>query len=153
MFVVVVVVVSVVETIPQSIFQTLLLFEVFKGLSEANIRPIDVYLSVLSAFINSIVQILRLIIESKACGESFTQYSLECLLARISWIPNQKKISKLLKTGNALKTMQIEPITFDIKYQLPCTSWNTISKYHPKVEFDFSSLTIQFCVLYSTFSL
>ena len=86
--------VAVFETIPQAVLQFLLLWHVFG--SSSGVTELDVYLSIISATLNCIFQILRLRLESQACNETFDQYCLECLMARISWIPFEKQILRFL---------------------------------------------------------
>ena len=164
------------KTIPQATIQLLLLWNVFEhddSLEPANVQPLDVYLSITTAILNSIFQVLRLRLESRACNETFNQYCLECLLARISWIPFEKHISAFLN-GTSEKDTQLNKtfsndvailteinagsgetningntsnpatkiINYNINYNYPCGISQTIG-YAPKVEFDFSSMTIQ----------
>ena len=138
------------ETIPQSILQTFLLIGIFGNINDTNITASDVYLSIVSAILNSLFQIFRLKLESQACEESFVEYCLTCLMAQIAWIPFHKKIEFILKNSgkqdNSDATTAIATITdvinYDIRYNYPCHI-NKMIGYQPKINFDFSSLTIQ----------
>ena len=159
------------ETIPQAIVQFLLLVNVFgngDSLSVANVEPLDVCLSILSAILNSLFQILRLKLESEACNEKFSEYCVECLMARISWIPFEKHIARFLNGPRQIKhdpdsevpdpatsmsdtkvlsvpsesDSDSQTISYDIKYCYPC-GISDMMGYKPKLEFDFSSNSIQ----------
>ena len=152
------------ETIPQAIIQLLLLINVFgddDSLEAANVQALDVYLSIIFAVLNSAFQILRLKLESRACNEKFNEYCLECLMARISWIPFENNIRTFLNEKrdnttndepnddpNVAVTIINRPegsekIGYDIKYNCPCGI--KIAGYQPRLQlqFDFSSITIQ----------
>ena len=87
----------------KGIIQDLLLVTVFGGdgdsLQVANVEAADVYLSIISAGLNGAFQILRL---KLVCNETFSDYCLECLMARRSWIPIEKYVSAFLN-GEASK--------------------------------------------------
>ena len=89
--------------------------------------------------------------EPKAVNEGFFTYVLECLSARIQWIPFKQKIARYLPDEtikNSEKDVYV--INYQIMYKLPCLLGVCIS-YKPKVEFDFWALTIN--ELISTFKL
>ena len=132
---------TVFETIPQAVLQSLLLFS---GAFGSNISEVDVYISIASAVLNSIFQVLRLRLESIACHESFVEYCLQCLLARISWIPFYKDFTNLLTKGNTNNNMNggSNGLNYNIRYSLPCGLSKYLS-FKPKVDYDFSSATIQ----------
>ena len=141
------------ETIPQAIIQFLLLSNViFRNDSSANVQALDVYASIISAIVNCIFQILRLRWESQACEETFSEYCLECLMARISWIPFEKHIFQFLNGKDksieansddiSTKDFNKKTISYDIKYSYPCGISKMIG-YKPKLQFDFSSISIQ----------
>ena len=153
---------TVFETIPQGALQACLAFDVWK-LADADISKDDVYLSVVSAIVNSMVQIIKLKLESKACHEKFLTYSLECLMARIGWIPFQKEISKILEKSQNFRLgslgTQHKPVDYNIKYYLPLGLSQCkclcpcLYKYQASLDFDFSSLTIKFSLCYIFFNL
>ena len=143
------------ETIPQSATQLFLLLGIFGSgslIKSANISLADVVVSICFAVLNGFFQVFRLKLESQACNESFSEYCLECLMARISWIPFEKEIQRFL-LGNTVaasdnniattkENYNFKTINYNIKYSYPC--WlSQIVNYKPKLEFDFSSLTIQ----------
>ena len=141
------------ETIPQGVLQGYIAFG-WLTLDGADISKEDVYLSVISASVNSLVQVIKLKLESQACKEKFLAYSLECLMARIGWIPFQKQITKILEQSQNIGFYNFgttdEPINYQIKYDLPFGLSNyerlcpCLYKYQSSVDFDFSSLTIKF---------
>ena len=130
------------ETIPQAVLQVLLLFGVFSAsgstsvVNAADIDATSVYLSVFFATLNSLFQVARLKSESTAVHEPFYQYCLECLMARISWIPYKHEIVSFLSGNN-----NSNKICYNIKYSLGC-GLSKLFGYKPKVGFDFSSMTI-----------
>ena len=145
---------AVFETIPQGALQACLAFDIWK-VADANISKIDVYWSIASAIANSLVQIIKLKLESRACHEKFLAYSLECLMARIGWIPFQKEITKILEKsqnmGFGIVGTQLfeKAINYNIKYDLPFNLSKCkflcpcLYKYQASLDFDFSTLTIQ----------
>ena len=171
------------ETIPQAIVQGLLLSQIFydrRILDSANIQDSDVYTSVISAILNAMVQVLRLRSESNACNETFYQYSVSCLMARILWIPFIGDIEKYLsgdrdgdndnKNDNGYVSVGMPQvvvssggsvneeakdsgdhlISYKIKCDYPFGISNLVDHKHD-MTFNFSSLTIN--ELISTFDL
>ena len=151
------------ETIPQGVLQACIAFDIWT-VGDADISKDDVYWSIATAIINSMVQIIKLKLESRACDEKFLTYSLECLMARIGWIPFQKQITKILDKSQHLglgtQSAADKTINYNIKYGLPfnLSKWNfctCLSKYKASLDFDFSTLTIQLinsCFFVSVFA-
>ena len=106
------------ETIPQAALQVLLIVGIISTGKSTSIEPFDVYLSVASATLNSIFQIIRLKLESEACNEAFYLSCLQCLMARISWIPFQKWIEKYLSNPNEnnKSNNEMKIIDYNINY-------------------------------------
>ena len=146
------------ETIPQAIIQMLLIFGLFTSdtsddtsdtsdtndtnvTNAANIDETSVYTSVCFAVLNSIFQILRLRSEAQAVREPFYQYCLQCLMARISWIPFKNEIVTFLSGDDDEKRDKNKYISYNIKYPIPC-GISSLVTFKPKVGFDFSSITI-----------
>lgn len=125
------------ETIPQVIVQSLLVFGVLTTFEKTNITETDVYFSICCAFFNASFQLLKLKLEAKAVNEMFTHYCLTCLLARIGWIPYHDQIQKVIRDGK-----RREHLNFAIQYNYPF-KLNKKVHYKPKVEFEFSTLTVQ----------
>ena len=111
---------------------------VFTVLEKAGIDPSSVYISVVSALLNSVFQILKLKLESKAVDEPFFQYCSQCLMARISWIPYKHKIVSYL--SNTHDNNEPKRICYNIKHSICC---GMMDSFEPKVTFDFSSMTIR----------
>ena len=133
------------ETIPQVLLQLLLVFGAFNNAGDdssvagaADIDKSSVYVSIFSAALNSLFQVLRLKAESNAVRESFYQYCLECLLARISWIPYENEIASHLDGNDQDDDRRI---SYNIKYSIPC-GISKIIGFEPKISFDFSSVTV-----------
>ena len=83
----------------KGIIQGLLLVNVFgcdgDSLQAANVEASEVYLSIISGLYRAF-QVLRLKLHSGTCNETFSDYCLECLMPRISWIPIETYVSAFL---------------------------------------------------------
>ena len=92
------------ETIPQVTLQALLFFGVIKVGTLTEITDYDLILSISSAFINAVIQLSRLKLESGAVKETFVQYSLNCITARFGWIPFKHTIEQFVDIINDADT-------------------------------------------------
>lgn len=101
------------ETVPQAMVQTLLFFSIIDGKELAGITNSDLILSLSSAAFNCLLQLLRLLLESKAVNEGFVQYSLHCITARFGWIPFEQQI----------RNASQNEINFKIKYDFPIVTY------------------------------
>ena len=80
------------EGFPQLLLQSILLFGA-NG-NNKNTRNNDIaveasllFISIIFTIVNIVFQTTRLYVESKAVSESFSGYALNCIMARVAWIP------------------------------------------------------------------
>eukprot|EP01084_Bolivina_argentea_P231860 390910_1 len=140
------------ETIPQCSLQALLFFSVIEGRETSKITQKDLLISIVAAIVNSLGQVIRLYWESNAVHESLLQYSLNCIVGRVGWIPyvEQLKIAQNDTNSDESKKRykqvindkdEIEIfINYCIEYNIPIAT--KCFGYKGKMEFDFSSITI-----------
>eukprot|EP01084_Bolivina_argentea_P168991 292967_1 len=141
------------ESLPQVVIQSLLFFSVIEGKEFSGVTERGLIISISSALVNCIMQIIRLCFEKTAVRESFVEYAFNCISARFGWIPFQHQIEIL---DDSME------INYDITYDLPIITLLTqllkdrndtqplqIGYKHgtkktttSNVEFDFSSVTI-----------
>lgn len=143
------------ETIPQIIIQSLIFIKIFPG--STNIKSNELFISIITALINLFIQTLRLKFESISIHETLLEYSLNCIIGRVGWIPflhelNYNYINNKLKeeqqqqqnidnnNDNEKKNDIKLLIDYDIKYKIPLIS--NLFNYFPKMDFDFDSITI-----------
>eukprot|EP01084_Bolivina_argentea_P191475 328902_1 len=124
------------ETFPQVILQCLLYFSIIPGIELTGITDDDLILSICSAGVNSVFQLIQLYAESIAVDESFIGYSLHCITAKFSWVPFVHKIYNYNKTvvdghksictciNNKWTAIQLEKpahnvINYNISYRYP----------------------------------
>eukprot|EP01084_Bolivina_argentea_P121455 215222_1 len=119
------------ETIPQVILQVLLFLSIIKGKELSGVTDSDLILSICSAGVNFIIQIFRLIFESRAVQETFIEYSLNCITARYEWVPFKHNIEQF----------NVEPINYNIQYELPLIT--ALTKYM-KTKNDLEPLQIEY---------
>ena len=121
------------ETIPQVTLQVLLFTDIIQGKGSTNITDQDLILSIGSAVLNTIVQLLRLKLESRAVKEAFIQYSLNCITARFGWIPFKHLLEQFgnkvdeEENGSMDKSESIPirnklSIDFTVEYKIPLKS-------------------------------
>ena len=88
------------ETIPQLVIQLLLYFNIiFSNKDFATDNSTSILISVISAFINGFVQIIKNWKEAETVTETPLQYALTCAMGRVGWLPHKGKIRKLLSSG------------------------------------------------------
>eukprot|EP01083_Nonionella_stella_P242260 845191_1 len=155
------------ETVPQTILQILLVFDIIKGKELAQITNLQLQISIISAVFNLIMQLTKLYVESVAVNEFFVEYCLSAMMARVSWVPFRLKIVKLSRftssddsdtakdampsrscCGKVFSTRfyaqndGANVINYKIQYRIPIVSWLSNDAILGKVDYDFSRATI-----------
>eukprot|EP01083_Nonionella_stella_P177652 625049_1 len=132
------------ETVPQLTMQGLLFWDVIPGKHLAGIDEFILLISITSASLNCIRQIIKLILESRAVRQNVIEYSLHCVMARVGWVPFRNTID----TFRIANQTQADPyplsIDFNIKYAIPCIT--KCCGITASMEYDFSSRTIRHLV-------
>ena len=123
----------------QLCLQSYLVFGDNGVLGGSKIRKKDLIKSILSAIVNTTIQIWRMALESGSVNQSFIHYILDCFMARINWVPFIDQIATL-KSKLSAKMM----IDYKIEYNLPIISKRF--KYKQSLNFQFSDSTLRLCI-------
>eukprot|EP01084_Bolivina_argentea_P080713 146175_1 len=109
------------ETIPQVTLQILLFTRMIKGISVTTITDRDLIFSISTAIFNSLVQLFRLKLESKAAQETFVQYALNCISCRFGWVPFAHKLQRFEDINEKKHASLL--IDYKIQYRLPLVTY------------------------------
>eukprot|EP01084_Bolivina_argentea_P296727 511082_1 len=124
------------ETIPQITIQALLYFDIISGKELTGVTDQILLTSIVSATLNSLRQVIKLVLESKAVEQNVIEYSLHCVMARVGWVPFHRNIDTF-----RLSMISEMHINYNIKYDIPI--FTKCLGVAGSMEYDFSSMTIR----------
>ena len=146
----------------------MLYFGFFGDNSFIGINDSDLLLSIIAAIVNSIYQISKIKLESNLVGESFVQYCLTCIIARVRWYPFQSTLNNIMlgsinlvdetklyndnnKNNDSIgsDSSSLLRIKFYDLMSLPLI--DKIGIPQPKIEFDFSHVTVRYVLKFHNF--
>ncbi|ETO32972.1 hypothetical protein RFI_04135 [Reticulomyxa filosa] len=107
--------------------------------SSLTVADRSLYLSIFAAVTNMVFQSVRMILEARTVHETWIEYMLNCVMARVDWTPYLHEIDEVRLKAQFRGTDKIHKIDYN-----EMGVWKLCAWFGSTMDYDFSEISIEF---------